>query len=284
MKKLFVTLLTLLVLPALVGAFEVPARPTTFVSDYANMLSPEEKTELENKISAFEKATTNEIAVVTIPSLEGKDIADVAQQIFTTWGIGKVDKNNGVILLISLSDRQTRIQTGYGVEGDLTDLGTSYIQSELITPAFRDGLYAKGIGDAVDAMVASLGGADIVPEDYQQKSKSMPSNVVFIFGIFMLQGLIGFLSRSKAWWEGGIVGMLIGLGIGWFFGITFLILIPSVLLGLLLDYVVSKAGPSRGGFGGPHFWGGGGFGGGSSGGFGGFGGGMSGGGGSSGRW
>jgi uncharacterized protein len=289
MQRYF-ALLSLFLFPVFVVAFIVPEKPTGFVQDYAKILSAEQITAIETKLSSFEKNTTNEIAVVTIPSLDGDIIENVAQEIFTKWGIGKKDKNNGVLLLISLTDRKTRIHIGYGVEGDLTDLGTSYIQQDVITPAFRAGDYYAGINGAVDKMIEALSGNNIVPADYSSKPKfNVNWEWVVIVGFILLQWGGAILARSKSWWAGGIVGALVGV-VGFFFfsvvaGIVLIvILIP---LGLLFDYIVSKSyGKYKSGGGmPPWFLGGGGFGGGSSGGgFGGFGGGSSGGGGSSSSW
>ena len=91
MKKLFV-LLCLFCLPILALAFTVPEKPQTYVNDYANMLQPGDVTTLETKLRDFEKNTTNEVAVVTIKSLDGDTIENVAQEIFTKWGIGKKEK------------------------------------------------------------------------------------------------------------------------------------------------------------------------------------------------
>ena len=292
--KILSLMISFLFLPLVVLAFVVPEKPTSFVSDYAEMLKPEERTTLENKLSEFEKQTTNEIAIVIIESLEGDAIENVAQKVFTKWGIGKKDKNNGVLLLISLDDRQTRIQTGYGVEPYLTDIGTSYIQSDIITPAFKQGNYFNGINGAVDKMVEALGGQQIVPEGYSQNSSAPKFSFNFIiFVLIIFQWVIAILARSKSWWAGGIFGGIIGLVISIFFiGLT-LIAIPIIIFftgfGLFLDFIVSRAYEKFKGGGGtpPWFLGGGGFGGGSGNrgsGFSGFGGGMSGGGGSSGRW
>ena len=175
------------VIPAVSLAFVIPERPTGFVQDYAKILTEEQVTQLETKLQSFEKSSTNEIAVVTIPSLDGDTIENVAQELFTKWGIGKQDKNNGVLLIISLGDRKTRIHTGYGVEGDLTDIGTSYIQSEVITPAFRNEDYFGGLNGAVDKMIEALGGMDIVPEEYSENTSS-GFNFEFIFWIFISNG------------------------------------------------------------------------------------------------
>lgn len=279
----------ILFLPISLLAFTVPEKPTGFVQDYASILSAEHLGSLETKLSSFEKSTTNEIAVVIIPSLDGDVIENVAQEIFTKWGIGKVDKNNGVLLLVSLGDRQTRIHTGYGVEGDLTDIGTSYIQSDVIAPAFRKGDYYGGINGALDKMIEALGGNNIVPENYSKSSNlNFDWQYLFFFVLFLFQWVGAVLSRSKSWWHGGVLGGIIGTGI-WYFLISSIFLalpvvIILILLGLLFDYVVSSSYSKAKASGVYPWWIGGNGKGGGGGGFGGFGGGMSGGGGSSGRW
>lgn len=270
-------------------AFDVPARPTGFVQDYAAMLSADQVQTLEAKLEVYEKTSTNEIAVVTIPSLDGDTIENVAQNIFTEWGIGKKDKNNGVLLLISLADRKTRIQTGYGVEGDLTDLGTHYIQDEVITPAFKAGDYYGGINGAVDKMIEALGENNIVPENQQRNLGDFGSYINWIIFLIIVgfQLLSAILGRSKSWWGGGIVGGVIAILVWHFFISSIFAAIPLLLgfvgFGLLFDFLVSRAYTQKKTSGSFPWWFGGGSGGGG-GGFGGFGGGGSGGGGSSGGW
>lgn len=294
MKKFFY--FSIFLFPIFAFAFTVPGKPTTLVNDFAGVLSSDQISALESKLSAYEKQSTNEIAVVTIKSLDGDSIENVAQNIFTEWGIGKKDKNNGVLFLIAIEDRQTRIHTGYGVEGDLTDIGTSYIQRDIVTPAFRAGDYAGGINGAVDKMIEALGGTQIVPENYKpETSKKSGINWEFILvaGFIIVQWLIAILAKSKSWWGGGVIGGVIALAIIWSVGVFSFsaigIFIGLVLFGLFFDYLVSKAYQEHKDTGGrpPWFLGGGGFGGGGSsggGGFGGFGGGSSGGGGSSNSW
>src|SRR3990167_10225583 len=104
----FLALFLALSFPISVLAFTVPSQPSSFVSDYAHIILPEEVSVLENKIKSFERETSGEIAIVTIPSLDGDTIENIAQEIFTKWGIVKEDKDNGVLLLISIGDRETR--------------------------------------------------------------------------------------------------------------------------------------------------------------------------------
>src|SRR3989344_7538933 len=100
MKK-FVFITFLLLAPMVSLGFVVPEKPQNYASDYAGILSGTEITSLESKLRAFEQQSSNEIAVVILQTLDGETIEDVAQQIFTAWGIGKEDENNGVLLLIA---------------------------------------------------------------------------------------------------------------------------------------------------------------------------------------
>ncbi len=292
MQKFLKYFAILLLVPAFVGAFTLPVNPTGFVQDYASLLTADQKATLETKLQNYEKNTTNEIAVVTIPSLDGDTIENVAQEIFTKWGIGKADKDNGVLLLISLAEHKTRIHTGYGVEGDLTDIGTSYIQSEVVSPAFKAGDYNAGINGAVDKMIEALGGTDIVPENFSTKTKSIPWNILLIGFIFFIQIVTSILAQSKSWWGGGVLGGIIAAVVWHFFIASLFLAVPLFLglvgFGLLFDYFVSRSYGAARSTGSYPWWlrgGGGGFGGrGGGGGFGGFGGGSSGGGGSSSSW
>jgi len=280
-------------------AFDISNKPQSFVNDYTNTLSAGDKASLETKISDFEKLTTNEIAVVIIPSLDGDTVENVAQNIFTKWGIGKKDNlpagrqgNNGALILVAMEEHKTRIHTGYGVEGNLTDIGTAYIQSEIMAPAFRENNYYAGIDGALDKMIEALGGNNIVPEGYSETEKSGGISFEFvIFGFFLLQWLVAILGRSKSWWGGGVVGAVIGAAVWLFASFSFLfsavLFFFLIIFGLGLDFFVSRKYQAVKNAGGHFPWwiGGGGFGGGKSGGgFGGFGGGFSGGGGSSGSW
>jgi uncharacterized protein len=283
--------LFILLIPVLALAYTNPGKPSGFVNDFAAMLSAEQKTALETKLTDFEKTTGNEIAIATITNLDGDTIENFAVKLFADWGIGKKDKDNGILLLISKDDKKIRIEVGYGLEGALTDAQSFWIIDQTMKPAFQSGDYYSGIDGAVDKIISATQGEVIPSEDTGKKLNINLINVLSIM-FFVLIWLASILARSKSWWAGGVIGGVIGIVLGFingffYFGIiSILVLAP---LGLLLDYKVSKAykaGKGTGRF--PWWIGGGGLGGGSGlgggGGFGGFGGGGSGGGGSSGGW
>lgn len=289
-KVIFLTIIScLLVFPAL--AYQSPGSPAGFVNDFASILSPEAKVQMEAKLKDYANKESNEISVVTIQTLDGDTIENYAVQLFEEWKLGKAKLDNGVLLLVAPNDRQVKIEVGYGLEGALTDLESKMIIDNVITPAFKAGDYEGGIDQAIDAiMVASAG------EYTSTGTTSKPisrSNTFFGGLIFLLIAeSISFSMRraakSKAIWPGAVGGGVIGGVLGFIISsglLTIGFLIGGALLGLLIDYLLShtKAGDNMRKGGGGFFTGG--FGGGSGGGgFGGFGGGSSGGGGASGRW
>ncbi|MFZ4631770.1 MAG: TPM domain-containing protein [Patescibacteria group bacterium] len=278
-------------------AYSNPGKPAGFVNDYAGMLSSAQVSELNNKLIQFSKDTSNEISVVTINTLEGDTIENYAVKLFADWKIGKDKKDNGVLLLISLSDRKMRIEVGYGLEGALPDATAYEIVTNTLKPAFQNSNYYEGINASVDKIISATRGeytADPVSTKLSFKNLSIDSIFWIFIGIFYaLSALWRYLAKSKSWWEGGVIGLVIGLTIAAVFFRTFVyfIILPIsvAIFGLIADYLVSRVLPQpkpQGKNNGGGFWflGGGGGGRSGGGGFGGFGGGGSGGGGSSGGW
>ncbi len=292
-KKIFLFLLLAGVFfPFFSFSYFNPGSPTGYVNDYAGMLSSNEKEALEKKLDLFEKETTHEIAVVTIKSLEGDSIENFAVNLFSDWGIGKKDKDNGVLFLIAEKERKTRIEVGYGLEGALTDAQSYWILKRVVEPAFQKGEFYRGIDEATNKIMEAVQG-----EEIPSLKEEPPNWLKYIFGSFFTVLIFGgwFLSlifrmgTTKVWWPGGVWGgalaLIISFAFGFFFvGIgAFVLLVP---LGLALDYYLSKKFYQRFKKEGLPRWmrSGSSSGSGSSGGFGGFGGGSSGGGGASGGW
>ncbi len=249
-----------------------------FVTDDAHLLTSSQEATLEKTLQDYQSTTSNEIAVLTVPSLSGADIAQWNVEIFRKWGIGGKEKNNGILLTIAYADRQINITTGYGLEGAVPDIVAKGIIDQDMNPRFKKGDYYQGIAAAVDALEKHIGG-EYTASRYDRQSSSFASWVFFFF--IFLNWIAAYLARSKSWWAGGIVGAVFGIILtlvyAWWVSIPLL-----VIIGLIFDYIASRIGPRmrgrRSGTGGWSGGGGGGLGGG------GFGGGSTGGGGASGSF
>jgi uncharacterized protein len=232
-------------------------KPTGAINDFAGILSRGVKDSLELLSGSLFRKTGAALALVTVQSLDGEDIDGAANRLFSKWGIGAKGKDEGILILLALKERELRIETGYGAEGYLTDVQSKRIIRDIATPFLSKGQWDRGLGAAVAACAelaarahsvdisevsgysASAGAVD-VPGFRRYK----PNALTIIIGALLLLFLVGT--------RGG----------------------RSVLMLLLLSFLTSGG---RGGYRSSGFGGG-------NGGFGGFGGGMSGGGGASGRF
>ncbi len=173
-------------------AFDIPAKPAARVNDYAGALDQASKAAIEQKLAEFERESSSQVVVVVVPSLDGQAIEDVAVRVVETWGLGQKDKNNGVLLLVSMSDRRARIEVGYGLEDRLTDALSRRILEDRLFPAFRKGDRAGGILATCDGIIAATRGAYAAPP---RKRKTAPLISVLvplaILVIFILMGLQG---------------------------------------------------------------------------------------------
>ena len=268
-------------------AFTVPPNDGLVTVDVAtgvSVLSEEQRQAIADDLIQYERETSNQIAVVVVQSLQGEAIEEVALEIARGWGIGSA-KDNGILLLFAYDDREVRIEVGYGLEGAVPDIVASGIIRDDMIPLFKDGQYAAGISAGIDALKKHIGGEYTADRYNQQTSES--TGFYFFIAFVVFQWMLAILGRTSSWWLGGLFGGIAGIVLvmlySWWLSIPLLI-----LLGLFLDFIVSKAYQRRGStkwWAGGGWGPGGGFGGGrGGGGFGGFGGGGFGGGGASGRW
>jgi uncharacterized protein len=224
--------------------------PGRLVNDYTNTLTPDQLADLEGRLQAFDKESSTQIAVVLVPTLNGRGISDYNVELGRAWGVGNKKYNNGVVLLIAKQDRKMDIAVGYGLEGELTDLTAQQIITQEIRPRFKAEDFYGGIKMGTAAIIKAVQGKYKAPPGYGKKD-----------GGFSLSKII--------------------------FIIIIIIVILSIFGGGNNGSFMSRRGAT--GWSGPIFWGGGGSGGGGGGssgggGFGGFGGGSFGGGGASGDW
>jgi uncharacterized protein len=242
---------------ALAEKIEDLPRPTNYVSDYANVLSPATIQALNQYCLLVDQQAHAQIAVVTVKSLDGTDVDDYSIRLFDRMKIGGKGNDRGILILLATEDHKRRITTGYGLEGILPDGKVGDIGRQMV-PYLR----ANDFNSAVTLAVQQV--ADVITADAgvtiqgaprrgppQRAAQPLSLGKVILFGLVLFFAVV-LLSRIGG---GNFLAFLLGMMLG---------------------------GGGRGGGGG--WGGGGGFGGGGGGGFGGFGGGSSGGGGAGGDW
>ncbi|XPS40170.1 TPM domain-containing protein [Aliarcobacter butzleri] len=142
------------------------------VIDEANLLSPEVKKDINNILKNEENKSSNQIVVVILNSLNGYSIEEFSYQLGRFWGIGQKDKNNGVLLVVSMKEREIRIEVGYGLEGALTDKISHEIINYTIKPNFKASQYELGILKAVNEIIKATQGEYVA----KPKNKEYSSN------------------------------------------------------------------------------------------------------------
>lgn len=135
-----------------------PAFPalTGRVVDQADVLRPEDEARLAATIAALERRTTDQLVIVTVPSLGGRTIEDYSRTLGNHWRIGQADKDNGVLLVVAPQERQVRIAVGHGLEAILTNARASEIIDRDLLPAFRRSRWNEGISAGVDSIADTL--------------------------------------------------------------------------------------------------------------------------------
>ena len=128
------------------------------VVDGASLLSAADESQLVSDLEALEAKSTDQLVIVTLPSLQGYEIEQFGYRLGRHWGIGQKDKNNGVLLIIAPNERKVRIEVGRGLEPLLTDALTKLIIENAILPRFRERDFTRGIKDGVRDIIAVLTG------------------------------------------------------------------------------------------------------------------------------
>ncbi len=137
------------------GSLQFPALSGRVV-DQARLLTPETEAELTARLEALERDTSDQVVVVTLDSLQGREIEDYGFRLGRAWGIGQAGERNGVLLIVAPNERKVRIEVGYGLEPILTDgLSALIIQNDIL-PSFREGRFEQGIEQGVAAIEAQL--------------------------------------------------------------------------------------------------------------------------------
>ena len=255
LKRLFILLCASLL--GVVGAagqnLPEPMSPPRLVNDFVGLLTSKQQNALEQKLEAFDRKTSTQIAVVAVDDLDGYAPGDYAQRLYDKWGIGRKGKDNGIFILVkpktAASNGQVFISVGYGLEGVVPDITAGRIIDTEMLPEFRKGDYYAGIDRAATVLIKLTEGEFTADAYGKQGDPTGLTGGLILFIVFIVFALLSRGGRGKGGDGTGNSGGRRGM---W---------IPPVIIG----------GRGGGGFSG-------------GGGFGGFGGGMSGGGGGGRSW
>ena len=223
----------------------VPAADVPYLSgrvvDEAEILSPAARERIAATSKSHEDKTTNQVVVLTVPSIGSESIEEYATRVFEAWKLGQKGKDNGVLVLVVPKDRKMRIEVGYGLEGTLPDVEAARIIRNRLTPKFKAGDFDGGVADGVEAIVAQLEGRGGATGD-AGRTASSPA------GLFSSPQMAEFESQLPPWpmrillgaFIFGIIGIftIVGVvtpGMGWFlyvFLIPFWAMFPIIVVGV----------------------------------------------------
>ncbi|MEJ7682853.1 MAG: TPM domain-containing protein [Segetibacter sp.] len=194
MKRFLFTILFLI--PVFLGMSQnIPERPSPprLVNDYTNTLTEDQKASLEQKLVAYDDSTSNQVAIVIVPTTNDYAPVDYATKLGRAWGIGNKKTNNGVVLLIAKNDRTVFISPGYGLEGALPDITVKSIIDNEITPNFKQDDFFRGLDLGTTAIFKAAAGEYKAPAGYRSSKGrggggSILGLIIIVFIVLMLVG------------------------------------------------------------------------------------------------
>jgi uncharacterized protein len=187
------------------------------IVDQAEILSAPARERIGNMLQAHERATGNQIAVLTINGIGAQSIEDFAVRVFESWKLGSRENNNGVLIVVAPQEHRMRIEVGYGLESTLTDVAADRIIRNLMTPRFREGNYDVGVEAGATAVIQILEGRQPAAADAEWAAPAKPVSgfhvepapmplaeriliSLFVFGIIGLFTFIGIVTPGGMGW------------------------------------------------------------------------------------
>src|SRR5262249_49854667 len=234
-------------LVALLSAAPAPAADIPYLTgrivDTAQILSPDARTRLTATLKAHEQATSNQIVVLTVPTIQPEGIEEYAIDVFNGWKLGQQGRNNGILVIVVPQDRRMRIEVGYGLEPILTDAMAGAIIRDVMAPAFRRADYDAGVENGVAAIIARLDGGTVaaatraasrpvqVHNGFHRADMPWPQRILISLFVFSIIGLFTFFGIATP-------------DTGWFlyvFLIPFWSMFPMFLIGPIPTLVLVAA-------------------------------------------
>lgn len=203
------------------GEADIPLL-TGRVTDNAGVLSSETTARLTAVLKEHEDSTSNQVAVLTIATLEGEPLEAYSMRVAEAWRLGRKERDNGVILLVVRDDRKVRIEVGRGLEGNLPDITCGRIIRGVMIPRFRQGDYDGGVSAGVEAILGSLKGSYTPPEENDATADL--GTRLMAGGIFTL--VVGIFTLIVLFARGGQVWFL------YLFLLPFWLIFPLAILGV----------------------------------------------------
>lgn len=221
MKSVFTTLFFALLLITASAQRNVPEHGGIWVHDEAGVLSPQVKANMEAVLKAHRDSTSTQIAVLVIPTLEGDDIDSYALRVSEAWKLGQEKKDNGVLFLVAMQEKQMRIEVGYGLEGVLTDALSSRINRNEVAPYFRKGDYEAGIQAGLIAIIQAVQGTYVndSPITKKRKGRSPIGTIIFVVILLIVMSRRnrggGSGGSAGGYWTAAMMGSMLGGGSGY---------------------------------------------------------------------
>ena len=199
-----------IIVMSLVNAETKFPKPTglKYVNDYANVIDNDSTQYIVSVGKELEDKTGAQATVVVINSLEGESIEAYANGIFREWGIGQSNKNNGLLILLSVTDRKWRVEVGTGLEGAVTDIYSSRVMNDLAVPRFKQNQYGQGLRQAYSVLSDNIAkeykvilDKNINVPQYSERGKNINKtkngNSVLVIGVIVLVFLDFIFNRGK---------------------------------------------------------------------------------------
>jgi uncharacterized protein len=190
--RAFLLVLVLTLSTWLSAAEVIPPKPNRYFNDYANVISSDAALRFNEQLAQFERETSNQVVVAVFPKMQSdSDIADYAQRVAQSWGVGSKKERNGVALLVFIQDRKISIQVGYGLESVLPDIVAYDIRANHITPHFRSNDYVGGLAEGIDLICKAIrgeykGDGKTTREHQTNQSGGFPSFLIFIIIVVVI--------------------------------------------------------------------------------------------------
>lgn len=240
MKKIVLFLICLYALP--VWALDVPPLAGKRVHDPAGVLTEPQKQIITQRFAEFEKATSNQVALLIINSLGGEPIENFSLRVAETWKIGQKGVDNGLLITIAVKDRKYRFEVGYGLEGALPDGFVGSVGRQYFRPNFQKGDYFTGITQALDAILKASKG------EYRGKTKPENSSDKSNLAILSLIIAFFFIQLFRNQFAGGVIGFLGGVVFSSLLWPALTIAIAAGIIGCIIGWFLSRGNGFIGGF------------------------------------